>query len=78
MDRAEKRNEERFEEVKKRFELADNRMDKFEQKLEATRKLVEAGIKLVTKLSVETRELKRSQKAFLDSFRNASNGHKRN
>lgn len=59
----------------KRMELADKRADKFDQQLQATRKLAQTGIKLVSQLASETRELKRSQKAFLDSLRNGRNGH---
>jgi hypothetical protein len=72
MDRAEKR----MELAEKRMELAGQRGDKFDLKLEATRKLVEAGMKIVSRLAADTRELKRSQKAFLDSLRNAGNGRR--
>ena len=58
------------------MDRADQRMEKFDLKLEATRKLVEAGIKIVSRLAADTRELKRSQKAFLDSLRNAGNGRR--
>jgi hypothetical protein len=58
-----------------RMDRADKRMEKFDAQLQATRKLVEAGIKMVRGLAADTRELKRSQKAFLDSFRNGRNGH---
>lgn len=79
MDRRIEENERRFNQrmnrAEKRMELADKRMDKFEQKLEATRKLVEAGIKMVSRLASDTRELKRTQQAFLASFRNGRNGH---
>jgi chromosome segregation ATPase len=72
MDKA----DQRAELAEKRMELADQRGDKFDLKLEATRKLVEAGIKIVSRLAADTRELKRSQKAFLDSFRSAGNGRR--
>ena len=71
LDRHIEANEKRFN---RRMDRAEKRMDKFDQKLEATRKLVEAGIKMVTRLAADTRELKRSQQAFLASFRNGSNG----
>lgn len=61
---------------RERMDRADQRMEKFDLKLEATRKLVEAGIKIVSRLAADTRELKRSQKAFLDSLRNAGNGRR--
>jgi hypothetical protein len=60
-------------EINRRAEL---RMDVFDKKLEATRKLLEGGIKFVSRLSVEVRELKREvsevsriQKAMLRSQR---------
>ena len=79
MDRAEKRMdhaEKSMELAVKRMELAEKRMDKFDQQLQAMRKLVEAGMKIVSQLAADTRELKRSQKAFLDSLRNAGNGRR--
>jgi copper oxidase (laccase) domain-containing protein len=59
-----------------RMDRAEKRMEKFDLKLEAMRRLVEAGIKMVSRLAADTRELKRSQKAFLDSFRNGRNGRR--
>jgi len=66
-------------EINRRAEL---RMDVFDKKLEATRKLLEGGIKFVSRLSVEVRELKREvsevsriQKAMLRSQSNGKNGH---
>jgi hypothetical protein len=55
---------------------AMERMKKFDQQLQAMRKLVEAGMKIVSRLAADTRELKRSQKAFLDSLRNSGNGRR--
>jgi len=66
----------RMDEADRRMELANQRGDKFDLKLEATRKLVEAGIKIVSRLAADTRELKRSQKAYLDFLRNAGNGRR--
>jgi hypothetical protein len=67
-------------ELNRRAEL---RMDKFDKKLEATRKLLEGGIKFVSRLSIEVRELKREvsevsriQKAMLQSHTNGKNGHR--
>jgi hypothetical protein len=59
-----------------RMDRADQRMEKFDQQLQAMRKLVEAGMKIVSHLAADTRELKRSQKAFLDSLRNSGNGRR--
>ena len=72
MDRADKR----MDRADKRMDRADQRMEKFDQQLQAMRKLVEAGIKIVGQLAADTRELKRSQKAFLDSLRNSGNGRR--
>ena len=68
---------EQQERGEKRAEAADKRMDRFDKQLQATRKLVEYGMKIVVNLAQDTRELKRSQKAFLDSLRNGRNGRKR-
>jgi len=58
------------------------RMDVFDKKLEATRKLLEAGIKIVSRLSAENRQLSREvrevsriQRAMLRSHTNGKNGH---
>lgn len=67
---------ERMDRAEKRAALADKRMEKFDQQLQAMRKLVEAGIKIVSQLAADTRELKRSQKAFLDSLRHTGNGRR--
>ena len=72
MDRA----EQRMDRAEQRMDRAEQRMEKFEQQLQATRKLVEAGLKIVSRLATDTRELKRAQKAFLDSLRNGRNGRK--
>jgi hypothetical protein len=60
----------------RRMDRAEKRMEKFDQQLQAMRKPVEAGIKIVSHLAADTRELKRSQKAFLDSLRNSGNGRR--
>ena len=67
---------ERIELAEKRMEVVDKRREKFDQQLQAARKLVIAGMKIVSQLAADTRELKRSQKAFLDSLRNAGNGRR--
>jgi methyl-accepting chemotaxis protein len=67
---------ERMDRAEKRAALTDKRMEKFDQQLQAMRKLVEAGIKIVSQLAADARELKRSQKAFLDSLRHAGNGRR--
>jgi len=83
MDRAEKRmdrHDRKMEALdaawRERMDRADQRMEKFDQQLQAMRKLVEAGMKIVSQLAADTRELKRSQKAFLDSLRNSGNGRR--
>jgi len=67
---------ERMDRAEKRMELAEKRMEKSDQQIQATRKLVIAGMKIVSQLAADTRELKRSQKAFLDSLRHAGNGRR--
>ena len=72
MDRMEKQNAE-FQ------RQAEARMAKFDRQLLATKRLVDAGMKIVGQLAKDTRELKKSQKAFLDSLRGRNgNGHRRN
>lgn len=63
------------------MELADKRMDLFDRRLEATRKLVEAGMRIMMRMGQRQRameeairELAKSQKAFLDSLRKGGNG----
>ena len=58
----------------KRVDRAEKCMGKFDQQLPAMRKLLKAGIKIVSQFPADTRELKRSQKAFLDFLRNSGNG----
>ena len=70
MDRSEQRMDradERMDKAEQRMDRAERRMEKFDQRLEATRKLVQAGIKIVV-------ELEKSQKALLESLRRAGNG----
>ena len=65
---------ERMDKADQRADRADQRMDKFDHQLQITAKLVREGIKFVRALAADTRELKRSQKAFLDSLRIGGNG----
>ncbi len=58
----------------KQFTAAAARQDRFDKQLQATAKLVAEGIKIVRTLARDTRELQRSQKAFLDSLRHGGNG----
>jgi hypothetical protein len=81
MDRADRRME-RFDERMIRAELrmdrAEQRMQKFDHRLEVTRKLVQAGMKIVIQNNVHLRELQRAQAAFLDSLRKGGgNGRQR-
>ena len=59
---------------RERMDKADQRADRLDQQLQVTAKLVREGIKFVRGLAADTRELKRSQKAFLDSLRIGGNG----
>ena len=85
MDRIDKRAQEsdrRARESDRRFEKrmaeADERMNKFQTQLLATKRLVEAGMKIVMGLAKSHRELEKSQKAFLNSLRRGNgNGHRR-
>jgi hypothetical protein len=76
MDRAEKCAVENHRRAMERMELAEKRMEKADQQIQAMRRLVIAGMKIVNQLAADTRELKRSQKAFLESFRHAGNGRR--
>ena len=76
MDKADARAAKNYRRAMKRMELAEKRMEKSDQQIQATRKLVIAGMKIVSQLAADTRELKRSQKAFLDSLRHAGNGRR--
>jgi succinate dehydrogenase/fumarate reductase flavoprotein subunit len=58
----------------KQLHAAAARQDRFDKQLKVTAKLVAEGIKIVRTLARDTRELKRSQKAFLDSLRHGGNG----
>ena len=53
-------------------------MLKFDHRLEVTRRLVQAGMKIVIQNNVHLRELQRAQAAFLDSLRKGGgNGRQR-
>ena len=78
----------RAEQAEQRMDRAEQRMLKFDLRLEATRKLVQAGVKLVIQigerqketdvklkeLTDSVRELSKTQKAFLESLRKGRNG----
>jgi AcrR family transcriptional regulator len=69
---------ERMEQAERRMDRAERRMEKFDYRLEVTRKLVQAGMKIVIQNNVQLRELQRAQAAFLDSLRKGGgNGHRR-
>ena len=76
MDRHDRKAEALDAAWRERMDRADKRMEKFDRQLQAVRKLVEAGMNIVSHLAADTRELKRSQKAFLDSLRNSGNGRR--
>lgn len=68
----------RMDRAEERMDRAEQRMQKFDQRLEVTRKLVQAGMKIVIQNNVHLRELQRAQAAFLDSLRKGGgNGHQR-
>ena len=64
----------RHDKFDRQLQAAAARHDKFDRQLQATAKLVAEGIKIVRTLARDTRELQRSQKAFLDSLRHGGNG----
>lgn len=68
----------RMDRAEERMDRAEQRMQKFDQRLEVTRRLVQAGMKIVIQNNVHLRELQRAQAAFLDSLRTrGGNGHQR-
>ncbi len=69
---------ERFERIEAILEDIAGRQDRFDKQLQATRKLVQEGMKIVTSLAKDTRALRQSQQAFLDSLRGNGNGKKHN
>ena len=70
--------ERRMDRAEQRMDRAERRMEKFDYRLEVTRKLVQAGMKLVIQNNVQLKELQRAQAAFLDSLRKGGgNGHRR-
>jgi septal ring factor EnvC (AmiA/AmiB activator) len=71
-DRSDRR-QDRFD---AQMEAAAARADRLDKQLHATAKLVAEGIKIVRGLARDTRELKRSQKAFLDSLSQGGNGRR--
>lgn len=81
MDRADERMdraEQRMDRAELRMDRAEQRMQKFDQRLEVTRRLVQAGMKIVIQNNVHLKELQRAQAAFLDSLRKGGgNGHQR-
>jgi hypothetical protein len=77
MDRAEKR----MDRAEQRMDLADKRMDRAEQRgeladkrIEATRKLVDAGMKIVMRDRAEIKALGKRMDAYLRSTGNGHNG----
>jgi hypothetical protein len=50
------------------------RADRLDKQIQVIARLVAEGIKMVRTMRAETRELQRSQKAFLDSLRHGGNG----
>ena len=70
--------ERRMDRADQRMDRAERRMEKFDYRLEVTRKLVQAGMKLVIQNNVLLKDLQRAQAAFLDSLRKGGgNGHRR-
>jgi len=74
MEVAEKRMDLADERWKKRWAAADERMDKFDKQLLVTKKLVEAGMKMVMRITTRLDRVAKTQEAFL---RSSGNGHNR-
>ncbi len=66
----------RMDKAEARMDKFDARMEKFDKQLLATRKLVEAGMKMLVRLSAEVREVSRMQKDMLRFRGNGRNGQK--
>src|ERR1700688_833447 len=80
----------RMDRADHRLDRAEQRVEKFDRRLHATRKLVEAGAKIVVdiggrqkaneasihELRKSQSELAKSLKAFLDSLRRSGTGHR--
>jgi hypothetical protein len=76
MDEHEREMERRDRQWDAKHKKAMARMDKFERSLDGIRKLVQIGMKMLVRNEAETRELKKSVKAFLQSRNGGGNGHK--
>src|SRR5271167_1572142 len=77
MDKAEERAKKAEERMDRAEKLADARGAKFDQRLEATRKLVEAGMKIMVRMNTRLDEIAKSQKQILKSLERGRNGHGR-
>ncbi|HEV8147243.1 MAG TPA: hypothetical protein VGP79_12715, partial [Bryobacteraceae bacterium] len=77
MDAADRKSAADHKKAMDRLEAAEKRMEKFDVQLQATRKLVEAGMRIVLDLKTEVRALTKSQKAFLDSLRRGNGNGRR-
>ena len=69
--------EQRHALFEQRHALFEKRQDRLDHQLQVMAKLVQAGIVMVRQLAVDTRELKKFQKAFLASYKNGGNGRSR-
>jgi hypothetical protein len=69
VDRRMEKFDERMDRAELRMDRAERRMEKFDYRLEVTRKLVQAGMKLVIQNNALLKEFQRAQAAFLDSLR---------
>lgn len=77
MARIEKRAAESEKRAEQRAAEAEKRMDRFDKQLLATKKLVDAGIKIVVDLGKRQKELEKSQKLFMDWLRRGNGNGRR-
>ena len=77
MEKIEQSFDRRMEKIERTHQLAMERLDRYDRSLEGIRKLLIVGAKTMIKMQAETRELKKAQKAFLESFRNGGGNGRR-
>jgi hypothetical protein len=70
-----KKTEERWNKSDERWEKAEQRMEKFDRRLDATRKVVEAGMKIMMRMNSRIEEMAKTQKLMLKMLQGGRNGH---
>ena len=77
MDKIEREHRLAHQEAMARMDRHERSLDRHERSLEGIRKLLLAGGKMMVKMQAETRDLKKAQKAFFESFRNGRGNGRR-